>query len=88
MTTALDCLYCIDSNMPAGTDESMGELYERCPECSVPCPSRDGIAVFPANYNTPVELVTDLLAFRLGPVFCPGCLGVLAIIPLGPEAIG
>ena len=34
MTVSLDCLFCIDSNMPAGRDESMGELFERCPECS------------------------------------------------------
>ncbi len=85
MTAAItDCRYCIDGNMPAGRCDYMGELYERCPECSIPCPACDGIAVFPANYNTPVELVTDLLAFRLGPVFCPGCLGVLSLIFLGP----
>ena len=90
MTAAItDCRYCIDTNMPAGRDDAMGELYERCPVCTLPCPSCDGLAVFPTNYNTPVELVCDLLAFRLGPIFCPGCLGVLSLIFLGPtEATG
>ena len=86
MSVTLNCLYCIDSNMPAGRDESLGELYERCPECCDCCPSCDGIAVFPANYNTPQELVDDLLIQNLGPVFCPGCLGVLAVISLGPAS--
>ena len=85
MTAAVsDCLFCIDSNMPAGRDDAMGELFERCPECGVLCPCCDGYAVFPANYNSPLELITDLLVQRLGPVFCPGCLGVLALISLGP----
>jgi hypothetical protein len=88
MTTALDCLYCIDSNMPAGRDESMGELFERCPACTPPCPSCDGLAVYPARYHSPMELVLVLLPQRLGPVFCPGCLGVLAVIPLGPGVTG
>jgi hypothetical protein len=85
MTASItDCRYCIDTHMPAGRCDYMGELFERCPECTQPCPSCDGIAVFPANYNTPVELVCDLLAFRLGPIFCPACLGVLSLIYLGP----
>ena len=83
MTVLINCLYCIDSNMPAGRDDHLGELFERCPECSDPCTSCDGLAVFPANYNTPLELVSDLLILRLGPIFCPGCLGVLAVISLG-----
>jgi hypothetical protein len=88
VSVALDCLFCIDSNMPAGRDESMGELYERCPACCDPCPACDGLAVYPANYNSPLELVTDLLAQRLGPVFCPGCLGVIVLISLGPDRPG
>jgi hypothetical protein len=84
MTAAVSaCPFCIDSNMPAGRDDAIGELFERCPECSEPCTDCDGLAVFPANYNSPFELVTDLLAQRLGPVFCTGCLGVLAVISLG-----
>ncbi|MGW4942957.1 hypothetical protein ACWEOZ_15385 [Actinoplanes sp. NPDC004185] len=85
MTAAVtDCRYCIDGHMPAGRDESLGELFERCPECAIPCADCDGLAVYPANYNSLLELVTDLLIQRLGPVFCPGCLGVIAVIPLGP----
>jgi hypothetical protein len=84
--TVTDCLFCIDSHMPAGRDEAMGELFERCSECSEPCVSCDGWAVFPANYNSPLELVSDLLVQRLGAIFCPGCLGVISLISLGPEA--
>ena len=83
MTIAIDCLFCIDGHTPAGRDESMGELFERCPECAPACADCDGIAVYPANYNTPTELVCDLLTLRLCPVFCPGCLGVIAVLPLG-----
>ncbi|MEV6492239.1 hypothetical protein AB0M20_26995 [Actinoplanes sp. NPDC051633] len=85
MTAALaDCRFCIDGHMPAGRDDYLGELFERCPECVPECPDCNGLAVFPANYNSPLELVLDLLTFRLGPVFCPGCLGVTSLISLGP----
>ena len=84
MSVALDCLFCIDGHMPAGRDEAVGELFEHCPECRETCPTCDGIAVFPANYDSPLELVVDLLVVRLGAVFCPGCLGVIAVITLGP----
>ncbi|RZU49333.1 hypothetical protein EV385_1078 [Krasilnikovia cinnamomea] len=83
MTTAIiDCRFCIDTNMPAGRDEDMGELFERCPVCTQPCPRCDGIAVYPANYNTPFELAADLAVLRLAPVFCMGCTGVVALAPL------
>ncbi|MEV6488551.1 hypothetical protein AB0M20_07945 [Actinoplanes sp. NPDC051633] len=86
MTAAtLGCQFCIDGHMPAGRDDHLGELFERCPACSVECQSCNGLAVFPANYNSPLELVVDLLAFRLGPAFCPGCLGVIALVSLGPR---
>lgn len=81
---SLDCAFCIDGHMPAGRDESMGELFEVCPECRPACRHCDGIAVYPANYNTPTELVYDLLTQCLVPVFCPGCLGVITVIPLHP----
>jgi hypothetical protein len=83
MSVTFDCLFCIDANMPAGRDESMGELFERCPECAIPCADCDGIAVYPANYRTPYELAYDLLIQRLCPVFCTGCTGVIAVVPLG-----
>ncbi|MEV6845459.1 hypothetical protein [Actinoplanes sp. NPDC051411] len=79
------CRYCIDQQMPAGRDDLMGELFERCPVCALACEACDGIAVYPANYNTPTELVEDLATVRLTPVFCDGCYGVLAVIPLDPE---
>ncbi len=80
------CLFCIDSHMPAGRDDALDELFERCPACTPPCTDCDGIAVYPATYNSPLDLVTDLLAQRLGPVFCLGCLGVIAVISLGPQS--
>jgi hypothetical protein len=90
MTAAVTgCRFCIDTHMPAGRDDALGELFERCPECTQPCPRCDGVAVYPANYNTPLELAADLAVLRLAPVFCLGCTGVIALAPLGPtEATG
>lgn len=86
MTAAVpDCMFCIDRQMPAGRDELLGELFERCPACTTPCAVCDGIAVYPAAYNTPTELVEDLATVRFMPVFCDGCNGVTAVIPLDPE---
>jgi hypothetical protein len=83
MTAAVsDCLYCIDTQMPAGRDDAVGELFERCPICTQPCPQCYGVAVYPANYNTPHELAADLAVLRLAPVFCLGCTGLIALAPL------
>lgn len=79
------CRYCIDTHMPAGREDFLGELYERCPACTAPCRDYDGLAVFPANYDTPTELVKDLATVRLAPVFCDACRGVVAVVPLDPE---
>ena len=76
------CLFCIEEQMPAGCDDLLGELFERCPFCAEPCPTCDGIAVYPANYNTPTELIQDLASVRLTPVFCDACTGVVALAPL------
>jgi hypothetical protein len=86
MTTALDCDYCIDGNMPAGSDADLGELYERCPACVPVCGACDGIAVFPARNHCLYCFTAALLDHRLAPVFCPGCTGVIAVIPLDPTA--
>ncbi|MET8146886.1 hypothetical protein ACIBSW_14100 [Actinoplanes sp. NPDC049668] len=79
------CRFCIDQQMPAGRDDLLGELFERCPACGPACENCHGVAVYPANYNTPTELVEDLATVRLTPVFCDGCHGVIAVIPLDPE---
>ncbi|GLY97640.1 hypothetical protein [Actinoplanes sp. NBRC 103695] len=81
------CRYCIETQKPAGRCDYMGELFERCPLCQPVCKGCDGLAVYPANYNTPSELSADLTVFGLGPIFCPGCAGVISLIPLDPEAI-
>jgi hypothetical protein len=79
------CRYCIDWQMPAGRDDVLGELFERCPVCTEPCTDCDGVAVYPVSYDTPTERVEDLATVRLAPVFCDGCYGVIAVIPLDPE---
>ena len=79
------CRFCIDRQMPAGREDVLGELFEICPVCTPACLTCDGIAVFPANYNTPTELVQDLAILRLTVVFCDGCYGVVAVLPLDPE---
>jgi hypothetical protein len=79
------CRYCIDRQMPAGRDRLLGELFERCPVCAAECAVCCGISVYPASYDTPTELVEDLATVRLTPVFCDGCNGVLAVVPLDPE---
>ncbi|GLZ00580.1 hypothetical protein [Actinoplanes sp. NBRC 103695] len=81
------CRYCIDTQMPAGRCDYMGELYQRCPLCQPACKSCDGLAAYPASYNTPSELRADLQALGLGPIFCLDCNGVISLIPLDPEAI-
>jgi hypothetical protein len=77
-----DCMFCIDTQMPAGRDDAVGELFERCPECTQPCPHCHGVAVYPANYNTPLELAADLAVLRYAPVFCLGCTGLVALTSL------
>ncbi|MCA2219115.1 hypothetical protein [Jidongwangia harbinensis] len=79
------CRFCIDQQMPAGRSDVLGELYERCPACGPACEHCDGLAVYPANYNTPAELAVDLRVLKLTAVFCDGCHGVVAVIPLDPE---
>jgi hypothetical protein len=82
MTATTDCRYCIDSNMPAGSDPDIGALFERCPACTPVCPDCDGIAVFPATFDCLPCFIVSLLAKQLAPILCPGCLGVVAIIPI------
>lgn len=79
------CRFCIDQQMPAGTDPDMGELFERCPMCAPICADCDGIAVYPALYDTPTEIVEDLATSGLTPIFCDGCHGVVAVVPQDPE---
>jgi hypothetical protein len=79
------CLFCIDGQMPAGTSDVLGELFERCPACHPACEMCDGLAVYPAKYENPTELVEDLLTVRLTVIFCDECAGVVAIVPLDPE---
>ena len=85
MTTATDCRYCIDGHTPAGSDTDLGPLFERCPACIPACLECHGLAVFPADYDCPFCLIAALFVQRLGPVFCPGCTGVIAVIPLDPD---
>lgn len=79
------CRFCVDGQMPAGRCEYMGELFERCPCCLPPCRDCDGIAVYPALYDSPDDLVRELSTFGLGPIFCPGCTGVITLIALGHQ---
>jgi hypothetical protein len=83
---ALDCRFCIDGNMPAGSDTDLGELYERCPACEPVCHECDGIAVFPARNHCLYCFIAALLDQRLAPVLCPGCAGVITVIDLDQEA--
>jgi hypothetical protein len=81
------CHFCIDRSMPAGRDDVLGELFERCPVCTPACDDCDGIAVYPATYASDSALVDDLASIDLTPVFCDGCHGVIAVIPLDPEVL-
>jgi hypothetical protein len=82
MTVATECRYCIDGNMPAGTDADLGELYEICSVCAPICAHCDGLAVFPAAHHCLVCFIGVLLTQGLAPILCPGCNGVLAVIPI------
>jgi hypothetical protein len=86
MSTTVDCRFCIDGFMPAGTDPDIGALYERCPACTPACSGCDGIAVFPAATHCVVCFLESLLAKRLGAIFCPRCQGVITLIDLDQQA--
>jgi hypothetical protein len=78
----LDCPFCIDGNMPAGTDADLGPVYERCPACTPVCVDCDGLAVFPTAHHCLVCAIRVLLTRHLAPVLCPGCLGVITLIDI------
>ena len=82
MTTTVDCRFCIDGFMPAGTDPDIGHLYEICPACQPTCSGCDGYAVFPATHHCLVCFVEALLAQHLGVILCPACLGVVTLVDL------
>jgi hypothetical protein len=80
------CLFCIDGQMPTGRDELLGELFERCPVCTPACLSCQGLAVYPAKYDTPIEMAAELAAFDHYAVLCAVCHGVTDLIPFAyPE---
>ena len=85
MTTALDCCYCIDGNMPAGSNADLGDLFERCRVCTRVCGGCDGIAVFPVRNHCLYCFIAALLDERRAPVLCPGCTGVIKVIDLGQK---
>jgi hypothetical protein len=77
-----DCALCIDGVMPAGTRDILGPVYQPCPRCAFTCPRCCGTAVFPAGW-TCLDCFIGHLAENhgLAPVLCPGCEGVLTLIP-------
>ena len=82
MNSTMDCRFCIDGNMPAGSDPDLGELYETCPVCRPACPGCDGLAVFPAAYDCQACFIDALNARGLGPMICPDCTGVISLVDL------
>ena len=84
--TTAACPFCIDGFMPAGSDDDLGELYERCPTCQPVCIDCDGIAVLPARHHCLYCFVAALLDQHLAPILCPGCTGVITVIDLDQEA--
>ena len=78
---ALDCLYCIDGNMPAGTHGVLHEVYQPCPHCLHVCWLCEGEGLFPADYDCFGCLTARLAALGLAPVVCLRCCGVVDPIP-------
>jgi hypothetical protein len=80
-----DCALCIDGVMPAGTHPVLGPVVQPCPTCAFVCHRCTGRGVFPATQHCLHCFVTDLAEHHgLAPLLCPGCHGVLALIPYPP----
>ena len=77
------CQYCIDGNQPAGTHDLLGPVYTPCRTCVPACHLGNGDGLFPADFNC-LACCTQHIAttFSLALILCPGCLGVVDLIPL------
>ena len=79
--TIATCVWCIDDYSPVGIHPILGEVYRFCPT-HIGCDACADLSVFPAVFDNPSELVNTLLIEGLAAVFCPGCYGVTAVIPM------
>ncbi|MEO3820990.1 hypothetical protein [Plantactinospora sp. B24E8] len=82
MAIYIDCLYCIDGNMPAGIHGVLGPVYQPCPVCMFVCPSCEGDGIFAADYTCLPCLRQRLARLGLAAVLCGYCLGVVDLIPI------
>ncbi|WP_165824554.1 hypothetical protein [Micromonospora globispora] len=76
-----DCLFCIESNMPAGSHDVLGLVYRPCPQCLETCPGCDGDGLFPTDFTCLACFRQHMAAIGLIPVLCALCSGVVDLYP-------
>ncbi|MEV4533404.1 hypothetical protein AB0J82_06185 [Asanoa sp. NPDC049518] len=80
------CELCIDGHMPAGIAHLfIGPVYIACTACGTECPACGGDAMFPANWRCLHCFIEAMLANGFDPIFCSGCGGVTAVVPIRQE---
>ena len=75
------CLYCIGGMSPAGIHPDLGPVLRLCPTRHW-CDDCDDLALFPAEYETLDDRINDMFDDGLTAVWCEGCNGVVAVIPV------
>jgi hypothetical protein len=81
----IDCLLCLDGNVPAGIHPFIGPAYEACPHCLHACDSCEGLSLFPSDYTCPACFAARLAAIGLAVVLCGRCSGVVDLIQTAPN---
>ena len=76
------CLYCIEGFEPSSVHLYLGPVYMACRTCTDngdldQCPSCNGDALFPANFDRIHQLAAYLAQYGLCAVLCIGCFGVI-----------
>jgi hypothetical protein len=75
------CLYCLGGMSPAGIHDDLGPVLRLCPTQTW-CEKCDDVSLFPAEYETLDDRINELFDDGYAAVWCEGCNGVIAVIPV------
>jgi len=78
-STSLDCLYCLDGNIPAGMHLFIGPAYQACPICLTACPVCLSQGLFPSDHTCLTCFRDRLAAIGLAAILCGHCRGVVGL---------
>jgi hypothetical protein len=81
LTRRLDCLYCLDGNVPAGVHPFIGPAYQACQHCLYICDLCEGDGLFPSDFVCITCFTARLAAIGLAAILCGHCSGVVELIP-------